>query len=207
MTIEELQAALEQANASIAKLEAKNSDILGKLTKADERAQAAAQEAAEEARTANLSDLEKANKRAEKAEALAKAAAERAEESHRNLRTYREEAAIANVITSHKVQPDDVRAVKAIFKMELDRDSEELSIGGVSLEDWGKSYFAKEGKKYTAAADHTGGGASGSGGAKAARMNKDNFNFTDFAKIQLENPAEANAIADAVGRPGLKTPL
>jgi hypothetical protein len=199
MTIEELQEQLNKAATSIQKLEAKNDELIGKLKTESARA--------EELESASGTELEKAVKRAEKAERDLKAANEVAEKSNKTLRDYKRDAAISNLITANKVNPDDARAVKAILMMELDQDGDEPSIQGMSLDDYGKSFFAKEGKRYVQAADHSGGGATGSEGAKAPRMTKENFNFSEFAKIQLEDPAEANAIADAVGRPKLKTQL
>jgi len=179
-----------------------------KLEKARaEKAEREKEEATEAATTANSTELEKMTKRAEKAERDLNTALEQADASGKSLREYKRDAAIANVITANKVNPDDARAVRALILTELDADGDEPTVGGQALNDYAKTFFAKEGQRYILAADHNGGGATGSDNTKASRMTKENFNFTEFAKIQLADPAEANAIADAVGRPNLKVQL
>lgn len=199
MTIEELQEQLTKAANSIQKLEAKNEELIGKLKNESARA--------DDAESATGTELEKATKRADKAERDLKAAAERAEKSDKALRSFREEAAIANILTAHKVQADDYRAVKAILKLELDPDTEEPTIGGKSLEDYAKGYFAKEGKKYTQAADHNGGGATGSEGSKAGSWSKapeTPDELHNWMKYSATNKDEATALANTWQRADLR---
>lgn len=197
MTLEELTAEvarlsgeLNTTNANAAKLVKEKRDALSRAETAEA--------AIESANSATLTDLDKALKRAEKAEKDAKAADLRATASDKNLRSFRQEAAIANILTAHKVQADDYRAVKAIFKMELDEDTDEPSIGGKSLDDYAKGFFSKEGKRYTAAADHSGGGASGSGNSQSRAFSKPPETPDElhrWMRWSAENKDEANALA------------
>lgn len=186
-------ASTETSNEDVSGLKAKVTELLG-LLKTEKDAREAAERKANNAKNSNLTELEQMKLRAETAEgetATAKA----------TIRTMTRDAAIADIITANKVDPSDVRAVKAILLMELDADSDEPTTkGGQSLADYSKAFFAKEGKRYVQVADHNGGGASGSEGSKAPRMTKDNWNWSEFAKIQMENPEEARAIASAAGK-------
>ena len=211
MTDEELKAEVTRLSNELEALTKNNQDLvkdkraaLTRAEKAEAAANDAASEAAEAARAESGSELDKANRRITKLEKDLGDATATAAQSTKSLRSYREEAAIANIIAANKVQPDDVRAVKAIIKMELDPDSEEPSIGGLDLNSWGKTFFAKEGKRYISASDHNGGGASGSDGSKATRWSKLPQTQAEWAEFNSLDTAERNAVADSLGAPQLK---
>lgn len=190
-------------NEDVSGLKNKNSDLIRQnkeLKERAERAEREKEEAAEIAANSNSTELEKMQKRAERAEKALETSQGEVADFKKQIRNGRRDTAISELITANKVNPDDARAVKAMLLMELDQDSEEPTVGGQALADYAKSFFASEGKRYVQAADHNGGGASGSEGTKAPRMTKENWNWTEFAKIQSENPAEAQAIASAAGK-------
>lgn len=189
-------------------LKNKNRELHAKLKAAEARAEKAEEErdeAAESARADAGSELDKANRRITKLEKDLESANARAAESDKSLRDHKANGALATAIASANVDAEDVAMLTKALRADIDFDETgEPTIEGKSIATFAKSYFEGAGKKYVRAADHNGGGATGSEGAKPLRMTKENFNFTEFARIQLENPAEANAIADAVGRPNLK---
>lgn len=198
MTIEELQEQLNKAAASIQKLEAKNEELIGKLKSESARA--------DDLENASGSELEKAVKRAEKAERDLKVANERADKSDKGLRDFKASNALTNAIATANVNSDDVAMLtKALRGDIMFGDDGEPTIEGKSIEDYAKSFFSGPGKKYVRVADNDGGGATGGAKTTQPRMTKENFTYAGFAKIQLENEEEANAIADAIGRPELKT--
>lgn len=200
MTIEELQEQLNKAATSIQKLEAKNEELIGKLKTESARA--------DDAESASGTELEQAIKRAEKAEREAKAANERADTTAKGLREFKASNALTAAIASANVDSDHVAMLTKAMRADIQfDDAGEPNIEGKTIEAYAKSFFSDAGKRYVRAADHSGGGASGSEGSKAPRMTKENFSYGEFAKIQLSNPEEANAIADAVGKPELKTSL
>jgi hypothetical protein len=212
MTIEELQealsaatSALEKANTSITKLERKNEEIIGKLQAADARA-----EEAEEQAKAPSTDLDKAVKRAEKAEKELLASNERATQLETTRRNERADALIAKALNSANVDSKHTSILSKALRGDVQfSDDGDPLLEGKSVDDFAKSYFAPKGEGHwmVRAANNSGGAATGHDGTKPPRMTKETWNATEFAMIQKENPAEANAIADAVGRPTLKIPL
>lgn len=190
-------------------LKTKNAELLRKLKAAEARADKAEEErdeAAENAKADAGTELDKANRRITKLEKDLDAANTRATTAEKGLRDHKANGALATAIASANVDSDDVAMLTKALRADITfDDAGEPTIEGKSIEDYAKSYFSGAGKKYVRAADNNGGGASGSDNSKSARMTKETFNFSEFARIQLENPEEANAIADAVGRPELKT--
>ncbi|WP_313392044.1 hypothetical protein [Sphingobium yanoikuyae] len=157
-----------------------------------------AKEAAENATTDELTRLKNQLTKAGKdiLEAQKQAA-----EATKSLHSYKAETEIGKLLVSHKVQPDDAPMVTAYIKSLMSIDDEgNPSFDSQTAEAFGKSYFGGAGKRYTSAPDNSGGGSTGFDGTKAPRMTADNWNWTEFGKIQLENPAEAKAIAQAAGK-------
>ena len=185
-------------------LKNKNAELLRKLKEAENRAEAAEREKAEaEENAANekRSDLEKANKQIEKLTKDLADANTKASEATKSFHSYKADNEISNLLIAHKVQPDDAPMVTAYLKSlrTLDDDGAS-SFDGKTGEEFAKSYFAGAGKRYTSAPDNSGGGSTGFDGTKAPRMTADNWNWSEIAKIQLENPAEAREIAEKAGK-------
>lgn len=165
-------------------------------------------EAAENAKAESGSELDKATRQITKLTKERDDALARATNSDKGLREYKASNALTSAIASANVDSDHVAMLTKAMRADIQfDDAGEPNIEGKSIEAYAKSFFSDAGKRYVRAADHNGGGASGSEGAKAPRMTKENFSYGEFAKIQLSNPEEANAIADAVGKPELKTSL
>lgn len=186
-------------------LKAKNADLLKKLKAAEKRAadaETAKAEAEETAINASADELTKANNRIKKLEADLETANTRAVTAEKAHSTYKAETAIAQAIASNNVESHHTPILTSHFKTLIGEDG---TIEGQAVTDYAKAFFAKDGAHYCRAANNSGGGATGGDSTAAPRMTKENFNYTEFARIQLENPAEANAIADAVGKPELKT--
>lgn len=192
-------------------LKTKNADLVRRLKAAEARAEAAEQEAEnalDNASTAagdELSKLQRAYNKLEKQ--LGDLTTER-DAFKADLRTTRVDGEVAKAIAAGNVRPELMGAVEALLLRQATYDDEAktATIQGKTIADFANEYFAtKEGGVFVKAVDSSGSGSTGSTTAsKAPRMNKDNFNYTEFGKIQLENPEEANAIADSIGRPDLK---
>lgn len=208
-TIEELQADLEKALTSIEKLEGFNSvlkqenkDALAKARKAEE--------AVEDAEAAKGSELEKAVKRAEKAEKSIAEMQERAAQAETNLRNTRADTALTSALAAANIDSKAMPFVAKALKSEMEYDADNKpTLYGKSVEDYVKDFTSPkgEGHQFVRAPNNSGGAAMGYDGTKAPRMTKENWNMTEFANIQKENPAEANAIAQAAGKPNLVVPL
>lgn len=204
-TNEELQADLEKALTSIEKLEGfnavlkqENKDALNKARKAEE--------AIEEAEAAKGSELDKAIKRAEKAEKSIKDMEERAAQAETNLRNTRADTALTSALAAANIDSKSLGFLTDSLKTKVQfTDDGEPLLNGKSVADHVKELTSPKGALHhlVNAPNHSGGVAMGYDGTKAPRMTKENFNYSEFAKIQMENPAEANAIADAVGKPNL----
>lgn len=124
-----------------------------------------------------------------------------ATDATKSLHSYKAETEIGKMLVAHKVQPDDAPMVTAYIKSMMSLDDEgNPTFAEKSAEDFGKSYFSGAGKRYTSAPDNSGGGSTGFDGTKAPRMTADNWNWSEFGKLQLENPAEAKALAEAAGK-------
>lgn len=116
------------------------------------------------------------------------------------LHTFKAETVIGKMLVNNKVQPDDAPMVTAYLKSLMSLDDEGTpTFNGQTDDAFAKSYFSGAGKRYTTLPDNSGGGSTGNNGSTPPRMTKENFNWTEYAKLQLENPAEAQAVAKAVG--------
>ncbi|KAA9018294.1 hypothetical protein [Sphingobium limneticum] len=185
-------------------LKAKNADLVKRLAAAQKRAEDAEREkteAEENAANEKRSDLEKANKQIEKLTKDLATANGATADATKALHSYKAETEIGKLLVSHKVQPDDAPMVTAYIKslMAIDDDGNP-TFEGSDAATFGKAYFTGAGKRYTAAPDNSGGGSTGFDGTKAPRMTADNMNWSELAKIHLNNPEEARAIATAAGK-------
>lgn len=207
MTQEEMQAEIDRLTAENATVSANATKLVKEKRDALTRAEQA-EASIESANNATLSDLEKANKRAEKAEKDLQEANDRAGKLETTRRNERADSLILKALNGANVDARHTAMLSKAIRADVEfSDDGEPLIGGKSVDDYAKSYFGNKGDgySYVRAADNGGGAATGHDGTKTPRMTKENFSYGEFAKIQLENPAEANAIADAVGRPHLKT--
>lgn len=153
------------------------------------------------AKNANLDELTQAKNQITKLTKDLADANIKASEATKSFHSYKADNEISNLLIAHKVQPDDAPMVTAYLKSlrTLDDDGAS-SFDGKTGEEFAKAYFAGAGKRYTSAPDNSGGGSTGFDGTKAPRMTADNWNWSEFAKIQLENPAEAREIAEKAGK-------
>lgn len=209
---EDLQAQLEAARASIAKLEGKNRELQTEKqaanTKAEE-AEAAREEAAEKAER-DAKDVEALEKRltAKFQKDIDKLTSER-DTATGQLRTTLVDNEIAKALRDNSVRDGMDEALTALFQSKVVFENGAATIDGQTIGEFAGSYLGSDaGAFFRRPSNNSGADASGNTSKTAQpRMTKENFNYTEFARIQLENPEEANAIADAVGRPNLKTAL
>lgn len=157
--------------------------------------------AKEEAENATTDELTQLKKQVTKLTADLATANGKTVEATKALHSYKAETEIGKLLVTHKVQPDDAPMVTAYIKSLMSIDDEgNPSFDSQSAVEFGKSYFGGAGKRYTSAPDNSGGGSTGFDGTKAPRMTAENWNWSEFARIQLENPAEAKAIAQSAGK-------
>lgn len=165
MTIEELTAALEKAQASITKLETKNSELIDR--------EKAERQRADEAESTTGTELEKATKRAEKAERDLKAANDRADTNANSLRSFKADNAITQAIASANVDAKHVPLLAKALRADVEfSDDGEPLIGGKAIDAYAKAFFAKDGLTYIRASNNTGGLATGNDGTSVAALSK-----------------------------------
>ena len=209
MTEEEMQAEIERltnelttVNSNSAKLVKEKRDA---LTRA-EKAEADAEEAAETARTETGSELDKANRRIAKLEKERDDANARADKSDKGLRDYKASSALSEAIAKANVDAAHVGLLTKALRNDIEfDDAGDPTIEGKSITDYTKAFFANEGKSYVRAADHSGGGATGSDGAKPPkRWSKVPETGPEWAEFNNLPKEERNAICDQLGVPNLK---
>lgn len=193
-----------EENSELATLRKHNTDLhrdIKTMKATIERLEGERDTAKEEAENATTDELTRLKNQLVKAGKEILDAQKQAADATKSLHSYKAESEIGKLLVSHKVQPDDAPMVTAYIKSLMSIDDEgNPSFDNQSAEAFGKSYFAGAGKRYTSAPDNSGGGSTGFDGTKPPRMTADNWNWSEFAKIQLENPAEAKAIAQAAGK-------
>jgi len=190
-------------------LKKKNADLVKRLKIAEtERAKALTdlEEAVETANSEKTDELGKAQRQITKLQNDLKAAIDRADGAERGLRDHRRDHAIAEAIASHNVEAAHAGMLSKAFRIDVEFDDDgEPTIEGKSIKEYAKGYFAKEGKAYTRAPDHSGGGSVGTNSTKAPpKLSKppvSNDEWTTFDKMDV---AERNALADSWGTPELK---
>ncbi|MBD8699283.1 hypothetical protein IFT54_05565 [Sphingomonas sp. CFBP 13714] len=200
------QDSTDPRDLEIEKLRAKNKELLSEKQKEKAKVQALADEKDEaEARAAESGGNVDALKAAH-AKELAKLQA-KLDASDGDLRTIRVDNEISKALASGNVRQELGEGFTAILKSKVQYDGAVATIDGKPIADFASEYLGSDvGSHYRRASDNSGGGATGnSSNTKAPRMTRENFNYTDFGKLMVENPAEANALADQLGRPELKS--
>lgn len=191
-------------NSELATLRKHNADLtkdIKTMKAAITRLEGERDTAKEEAVNANLDELTQARNQITKLTKDLADANTKASEATKSFHSYKADNEISNLLIAHKVQPDDAPMVTAYIKGLRSFDDEgNATFEGKTGAEFAKAYFSGAGKRYTAAPDNSGGGSTGFDGTKAPRMTAENWNWTEFGKIQLENPAEAKAIAQAAGK-------
>lgn len=219
MTLEEAVAQLEAANATITKLTTSVEKLEGKTKELQTEKQRARAEA-DAAEAAREEAAEKAERDAKDVEALERRLTAKFQKdidrltgerdtATARLRTTLVDNEIAKALRDNSVRDGMDEALTALFQSKVVFENGAATIDSKSIGEFASSYLGSDaGAFFRRPSNNSGADASGNTSKTAQpRMTKDNFNYTEFARIQLENPEEANAIADAVGRPNLKTPL
>jgi hypothetical protein len=197
-TIEQLEADLEKAFDSIARLETKNSELIDREKAERTRAETAEKKAKEAAKNAAAGDELATLKLTHEAIVAERDTLLRERDQFAaELHSTRVDHAIAAAIASGNVDAKHVDAVEAILYRKLDKDAD--TIGGKSIADFAKSYFAKDGAHYVRAADNVGADATGNSGAKSVDYATKPFNLTEYQAMLQDNPAAAAAWAEASG--------
>lgn len=194
---------LEAALASIAKLEAKNAEVIGINQKVKAEKEAAEEAAAEAA--AQKGDLDAI--RAQHAKEIKKLQDQRdADLAARDARL--SELLIDNgikaALVEHNIAPQFHDFATAYFKAGAKIEGGEALFGDVALADGIKAFVASDkGKHFVAAPVNTGGNAPGSTGGDNAPMTRATFNEARFMEMMRTNPVEANKLARSFG-PGFE---
>ncbi|MEG8030673.1 hypothetical protein QP179_03270 [Sphingomonas aurantiaca] len=177
MTLEDALAEIAKKDASIARLEGKNEDLIGKLKNETARADTAEKESAKVA---------EAETRATTAETA--------------LQGYKAEAALNAALTANNVDSKHVLLILKAHKSDITFDeSGEPQIGGKSIEAWGKDYFAKDGHGYVRASENDGGGATGNTSTKTSDLTGKPFSLELYQTRKAVDPAGAAAWATDTG--------
>lgn len=198
-TPEELQAQLEKAMASIAKLEENNKKLMTQKVEAAREAEEAreAAEAAAEEKARNEKNVEalesSLTKKFEKQIAELTKAKETSEATVKSLLI---DGTIKGALADAGVLPEAVEALTFMFKsnVEISGSGAEAKAvrDGVSLTDHIKTYLTGEsGKIFLAAPVNSGGGATG-GSGQSTGLNA-NSSLTDILATAEKNPAAAMA--------------
>ena len=192
--------ALDELRAQIDALKTKNQELIKEkqaAKKAADDARDAAEEAANEA-ASKSGDVE-AIKAAHTKE-LGKLQ-KQLEERDNTLRTISVDNAIAQQLAGSNVHQHATEPLTALFKSKAEFKDGVATVDGQPIADFVKAYLSSDiGAHYVRANDNTGGGATGAGQVTATRgYTKDSLTLTEFSKLAAGNPAEANAIATAVG--------
>jgi len=200
MTEEELKAKIASLEAEKAALKNKNSELIDREKAERTRAEAAEKlaEEAEENATAGdeLAKLQREYKKLEKS--LSDITTER-DTLASDLRSTRVDSAISAAIASGNVRPEMVEAVEAILHRKVQYEEGEASIDGKSIQDFTKTYFAKDGAHFVRAADNSGADATGNSGAKSVDYSTKPFALGEYQALLSSNPQAAAAWAEASG--------
>lgn len=198
MTEEQLQARIAELEGEKAALKNKNSELIDREKAERTRAEAAEKKVGDAAKNAAAGDelatlqLEHTALIAERDKLLRERDAFAAD-----LHATRVDHAIAAAIATGNVDAKHVDAVEAILYRKLDKDAD--TIGGKSIADFAKSYFAKDGSHYVRAADNAGADASGNNGAKSVDYANKPFALGEYQQMLQTNPEAAAAWAFATG--------
>lgn len=208
----------KKALESIAKLQAKNAELLAEKQKAKELAEAAQAEleAAEEQTARANNDLKTFEEKL-----VAKHAKEIAKLNDANAKLTEEitatkgqlskeliDNAISSAMDAYGVLPHLKKPVMAMIKAEATLEGSEAMAGGMPLAEYIKQLTSSdEGKNYVAAPANSGASVTNvtNAVARAHDFTKENFNskMGEFAMLAKENPTLAKSIAIEVGRKDL----
>lgn len=163
------------------------------------------EEAADNARAESGTELDKANRRILKLEKDLESANTRAATSEKGLRDYKASNALTAAIASANVDSDHINMLTKAFRADIEFDETgEATIEGKSIEAYTKAFFSGSGKRYVRAADHDGGGATGSQGAQTAAFTKLPETGDEWTRFNSLPTVERNAYCDRFGAPQLK---
>lgn len=207
MTIEELQAALAEANKRIDAQAAKNDELLAevKAERAKRREADEARAAADEEARAKAEEAAKASGNAEEIqrtiEARYKAQMEKAQrdaqEATAQLNRYVIDGSIRDALAQAEIAPTFGKAAALLFKdgRNIEVKDGQAFVDGVPVAEAVKEWAAADGAAFKAAGQATGGGAPGggkSGGKTLAEMSQD-----ERLKLATENPEQFRAMRAA----------
>ena len=207
MTIEELQAALAEANKRIDAQAAKNDELLAevKAERAKRREADEARAAADEEARLKAEEAAKASGNAEEIqrtiEARYKAQMEKAQrdaqEATAQLNRYVIDGSIRDALTQAEIAPTFGKAAALLFKdgRNIEVKDGQAFVDGVPVAEAVKEWAAADGAAFKAAGQATGGGAPGggkSGGKTLAEMSQD-----ERLKLATENPEQFRAMRAA----------
>ncbi len=181
--------ALAAIQAELESIKKKNSELLAekaKWRKAEQDAKDAAEEAAATA-ASKSGDLESV--KAAHARELKKLQ-EAMEASSNELKTIRVDNAIKSALNSNNVQPLMAPAVEALLKGMTSYEDGNALIQGKAIDEFAKTYFAKDGAHFVRAPDNAGTGAVGATKSNAGSI-PTTWNLTRYTKMKEENPALA----------------
>lgn len=209
MTIEELTAALEKAQASITKLETKNSELIDREKKAKqaaEDAETAREEAANEAAT-KAGDVEAIKASLEKKySAELKKRDDQIAQLSGDVSTYKIDSVISAEMAKAGVLPDAADWVTRALKTGAKIENGEAMVDGVPLADHIATFFASPGAKLVIAApQNSGGGATGSNASATAHgFTKENIRTpqkeAEWLSLEKTNPTLFKQVAADTGR-------
>jgi hypothetical protein len=200
------QDSTDPRDTEIEKLRSKNRELLAEKQKEKQKAQALADEKDEaEAKAAESGGNVEALKTAHAKEILKLQA--RLDATDTDLRTIRVDNEITKALSDGNVRSEMSDALVALFKSKVDYQNGVATIEGKAISEFAGEYLGSAtGAHFRRAADNSGGGAMGNTStAKPPAMTKETFNYTDFGNLMVSDPAAANALADQLGRPDLKS--
>jgi len=208
MTEEEIQQAIKAAVANettalkskIEELRSEKKDLAGQVQAAKEAAEQAEHDAAEKSNS--VEDVRRSY------DAKLKKLQDTIDARDKTLNTMLIDTAISTKLGEAGVFPWASEAVSALMKAgAVVRDGQAM-VGDVPLADHIAAYLSSDaGKNYVAAPANGGAGATGST-AKSSKFTKPPETADEwdrFMKLSASSPAETNALADAWGRPDLKS--
>lgn len=198
MTEEEMQARIAELEGEKTALKNKNSQLIDREKAERDRAEAAEKKVGDAAKNAAAGD-ELATLKLEHSALIAERDQLRSERDTLavDLHTTRVDHAISAAIATGNVDAKHVDAVEAILYRKLDKDAD--TIGGKSIADFAKSYFAKDGSHYVRAPDNSGADAAGNSGAKSVDYSNKPFALGEYQTMLVDNPQAAAAWASATG--------
>lgn len=198
MTEEQMQARIAELEGEKIALKNKNSELIDREKAERTRAETAEKKVGDAAKNAAAGD-ELATLKLEHTALIAERDSLKAERDQikTDLHSTRVDHAISAAIASGNVDAKHVDAVEAILYRKLDKDAD--TIGGKSIADFAKGYFAKDGSHYVRAADNAGADATGNNGAKSVDYSNKPFGLGEYQAMLKTNPESAKAWASATG--------